>query len=158
GGASLVSAAPLRVVVTRDEGLDGPLSHALERRGFEAVHCAVVGEAPAPDAEPLERAARSIERYDWLGVASQRAVAAVLAARSGSPLPATLKTAAVGEKTAASLVAAGAAAPLTAASAGAAALIEALRDAESWSEKRVLLPRALEGGRELADAFRRWGA
>ena len=67
-----MSAAPLRVVVTRDEGLDGPLSSALAERGLEAVHCAVVGEAPAPDAEPLERAARSLECYDWLVVASQR--------------------------------------------------------------------------------------
>src|SRR5206468_10613273 len=71
-GAPPVSAAPLRVVVTRDEGLDGPLSSALAERGLEAVHCAVVGEAPAPDAEPLQRAARSLECYDWLVVASQR--------------------------------------------------------------------------------------
>ena len=148
----------MRVMVTRDEGLDGPLSHALERRGLEAVHCAVVGDAPAPDAEPLERAARALERYDWLVVASQRAVAALMAARAGIPLPASIKCAAVGEKTAAALVAAGAAAPLTAPSAGAAALIDALREADGWREKRVLLPRALEGGRELADAFRRWGA
>jgi len=153
-----VSAAPLRVVVTRDEGLDGPLSSALAERGLEAVHCAVVGEAPAPDAEPLERAARSLECYDWLVVASQRAISALMAARAGLPLPSTLRTAAVGEKTAAALAAAGAAAPLTAPTAGAAALVAVLREADSWREKRVLVPRALEGGRELADAMRRWGA
>src|SRR5262249_33068002 len=34
----------------------------------------------------------------------------------------------------------------------------AIGEAESWRERRVLLPRALEGGRELGDAMRRWGA
>jgi len=147
-----------RVVVTRDESLDGPLSSALMRRGLEPVACTVVSEVPAPEPEVLERAAASLEKYNWLVVASQRAVTAVMAARQGRPLPARLRTAAVGEQSAAALVAAGAVQPLTATSAGAAALIAQLRDADHWPGKRVVLPRAFEGGRELADAFRHWGA
>jgi len=147
-----------RVVVTRDESLDGPLSSALLRRGLEPVACNVVFEVPAPEPEMLERAAASLEHRDWMVVTSQRAVAAVMAARQGRPLPAKLRTAAVGEKTAAALVAAGAASPITAAGAGALALIAQLRDEDHWPGKRVLLPRALEGGRELAVAFKRWGA
>jgi uroporphyrinogen-III synthase len=148
----------MRVAVTRDEGLDGPLSEALRQRGLEPVHCTVVGEAPAPELEPLERMALALEGYQWLIVASQRAVTSLLAARAGRPLPPGLKTAAVGEKTAASLVAAGAFSPLTAPGAGAAALIAVLRDAGPWRGRRVLVPRALDGGRELAESLRRWGA
>ena len=147
-----------RVAVTRDESLDGPLSSALLRRGLEPVTCNVVFEVPAPEPEMLERAATSLEQRDWMVVTSQRAVTAVMAARRDRPLPARLRTAAVGEKTAAALIAAGATSPIIAASPGAMALIAHLRDADHWPGKRVMLPRALEGGRELADAFRRWGA
>ena len=153
-----MSHAPRRIVVTRDEGLDGPLASALALRGMEPVSCSVVLEAPAPDPELLERAACSLEDWDWMVVASQRAVSALLAARGERALPAGLKTAAVGEKTAAALVAAGAASPVTAPEAGAVPLVAVLRDMDDWSRRRVLLPRALEGGRELADALRRWGA
>lgn len=149
--------APRRVVVTRDEGLDGPLSSALIERGMEPVQCSVLTEAPAPEPEVLERIAGALEAYDWLVVASQRAVSALMAARQGRPLPGALRTAAVGEKTAAALVAAGARAPLVAPNAGAAALVAVLRDADRWPGRRALLPRALEGGRELAEALRRWG-
>ena len=153
-----MSTAPRRVVVTREEGLDGPLTLALAQRGLEAVQCSVVHEVPAPEPELLEHAARTLEQRDWLVVASQRAVSALMLARAGRPLPGGLRTAAVGEKTAAALVAAGAASPLTAPSAGAVPLVAALREADLWSGKQVLLPRALEGGREIADALRRWGA
>src|SRR5262249_25109048 len=134
------------------------LAEALRRRGLEPVPCAVVSEAPAPEPEPLERMARTIERYQWLVVASGRAVMAVMEARNQAPLPAGLRPAAVGERTAERLVAAGAAAPLTANVAGAAALIDALEHAASWRGVRVLVPRALEGGREIGEALRRWGA
>lgn len=151
--------APLRrVAVTRDERMDGPLSSALARRGLEPVACSVVAEAPAPEPKVLRQAAQSVEQRDWLIAASERAVSGLMAARGGRPLPQTLRTAAVGERTAAALVAAGAVAPLTATIAGAAALIAKLRDAERWPGKRVLLPRALEGGREIAGALRRLGA
>ena len=148
----------LRVAVTRDEGLDGPLTEALRRRGLDPVTCTVVGEAPPPEPEPLARAARNLEAYQWLVVASQRAVAALLEARGGAPLPASLRTAAVGAKTAARLVAAGAGMPLTAPAAGASALIGVLRGADEWPGRRVLIPRALEGGRELGQSLRQWEA
>jgi uroporphyrinogen-III synthase len=153
-----VRAHPLRVAVTRDEGLDGPLTEALRRRGFQPVSCTVVNDAPPTEPEPLARAAEKLETYHWLVVASQRAVSALLEARGGRPLPPTLRTAAVGAKTAARLVAYGADSPLTAPGAGAAALIEALRGADLWPGRRVLLPRALEGGRELGQSLRHWGA
>ena len=148
----------LRVAVTRDEGLDGPLSEALRRRGLEPVTCTVVSEAEAPDLEPLAVAARGLEGYQWLVAASQRAVAALCEARARKPLPPSLRTAAVGAKTAARLVACGAVSPLMGVGPGAAPLIEALRDADRWPGLRVLIPRALEGGRDLGWSLRGWGA
>jgi uroporphyrinogen-III synthase len=148
---------PLRVAVTREEPPDGPLATALRRHGLVPVPCPAIAEAPPPDPEPLERAARSLEEYQWLVVASVRAVRALLEARKG-PLPGGLRTAAVGARTARALAAAGALDPLTAPVAGAAPLIPVLRDAEAWPGRRVLLPRALEGGGELGRALRAWRA
>jgi len=152
-----MSANRRRVLVTRDESLDGPLSLALLRRGLQPVACSVLSHVASPEPEALVRAARSLEDYQWLIVASQRAVAALMVARGGRPLPPTLRTAAVGERTAGSLVAAGAAQPLTAASPGSAALIAALARADRWPGRRVLVPRAAEGGREVVDALRQRG-
>lgn len=153
-----VNGHPLRVAVTRDEGLDGPLTEALRRRGLDPVTCTVVSEAAPPEPEPLARAARDLESYQWLVVASQRAVAALMEARGGHPLPASLRTAAVGAKTAARLVECGAVSPLTGKGSGATALIQALTGADLWPGRRVLIPRAVEGGRDLGWSLRRWGA
>lgn len=149
---------PFRVAVTRDEPADGALNEALRRAGLEPVSCAVVREAPAPEPERLAHAARELETYDWLVVASARAVAALSAARSGEPFPVRLRTAAVGARTAAELVAHGAVAPLLAPREGAEPLLAVLREADDWAQRRVLLPRALEGGHELGIALRTLGA
>ncbi|MBI5709067.1 MAG: uroporphyrinogen-III synthase, partial [Candidatus Eisenbacteria bacterium] len=106
----------------------------------------------------LARAAAALDTADWLVVASARAVSALFAARGGRPLPAHLRTAAVGESTAAALRSAGAAAVFTATRAGAAALLAALRGADDWRARRVLLPRAADGGRELGEGLRTLGA
>ena len=153
-----MSSRPLRVAVTRDEAPDGPLTEALRRRGMQPVCCPVVAEEAAPDPEALRRAANELERYDWLVAASARAVSALMGARSNQPLPPGLRTAAVGASTAAALTAHGASAPLTAPLAGATALIEVLRPADSWPGRRVLLPRAQNGGCELGEALRGFGA
>ncbi len=112
---------PLRVAVTRDEAPDGPLSEALRHHGFEPFPCPAIADAPPPDPAPLRKAARALDDYHWLVVASARAVRALVEARDGRDLPAGLRTAAVGAKTAAALVDCGARNPLTAPVAGAAA-------------------------------------
>lgn len=153
-----MSGLPLRVAMTRDEGPDGELARALRARGLDPVSCPAVTTAPSPEQARLEDSARHVERYDWLVVASARAVVALIDARNGAPLPAALRTAAVGQRTAAVLVENGAHAPLTAARAGATALLDVLAAAGPWTGRRCLLPRALDGGRALADALRRLGA
>lgn len=148
----------LRVAVTRDEATDGPLGEALRRHGMLPVGCAVVAEAPPPDLAPLIGAASELERYDWLVVASVRAVTALMGARGHRPLPPGLRTAAVGPRSAAELVACGATSPITALSAGAGPLMLALSHADRWPGRRVLLPRAAEGRRDLGESLRRHGA
>ena len=153
-----MSQRALRVAVTRDENPEGPLAEALRRRGMVPVSCPVVVEEAVREPEALTRAARELGRYDWLIAASARAVSALMAARANRPVPAEIRTAAVGPSTAAALQAHGAVAPLTAPGAGAAALIEVLRSADSWEGRRVLLPCAENGGRELGEAVRGFGA
>jgi uroporphyrinogen-III synthase len=153
-----MTAAALRVAVTRDEADDGPLSQALRRRALEPVSCRVIREAPPADPENLTRAASELERYDWLVVASARAVTALAEARGERPFPAALRTAAVGRKSAAALEAYGARAPLVAPAAGAGPLVLVLREADHWPGKRVLLPHAADGRPKLAAALRRFGA
>lgn len=155
---SAANGHPLRVAVTRDEGLDGPLTEALRRRGLDPVTCAVVSEAAPSEPESLGRAARELECYQWLVVASQRAVRALIDARGGRALPPTLRTAAVGARTAARLIEAGASEPITGTNPGAAGLIDALAGAELWPGRRVLIPRAADGGREIGWSLRHWGA
>jgi uroporphyrinogen-III synthase len=146
-----------RVVVTRDEPADGPLATALRRAGLEAVPVPVVTHAGPLDPEPLRRAASTLETYDWLIAASRRGVEALMDARPGTKLPRSLRTAATGTSTAQALAARGATGTLIAREAGADGLIAALAG-ESWSGKRVLLPRAEEGSRDIACALRAMGA
>jgi uroporphyrinogen-III synthase len=148
-----------RVAVTRDEDSDGPLSAALLDAGFEPGLCRVATEAPPVDSGPLVDAARHLDGYDWIVLASQRAVRAISQARDGRPWPRGVRTAAVGARTANALVSAGAdPAPFVAREAGADALWAALAVQDSWTGRRVLVP-AVEGGRRsIIDGLRVAGA
>lgn len=146
-----------RVAVTRDEDRDGPLASALAAHGLSPVPCPVLVEAPAGDLAALAAAARDLERYDWVVLASARAVRAVAAAR-GRPWPVGIRTAAVGESTARAIGHAGVELPpLVGASDGAEALWQALAPA-AWSDVRVLVPTTPGGRTDLADRLRDAGA
>jgi len=147
-----------RVAVTRDEGADGDLTRAVRAAGLEPVRCPAVATLPPRDVEPVTHAARTLHSYDWLIAASARAVAALVEARAGEPLPSNLRTAAVGGHTAAALARAGAREVLIAPEPGAAALADRLREADAWPGRRVLLPRAEEGRTEIASTLRGLGA
>jgi uroporphyrinogen-III synthase len=148
----------MRVAVTRDEPVDGPLTLALRRAGLEPVRCAAVRSAPAPEPDRFARIARNLGFYDWLVVASARAVSALGSARDGEPLPKHLRTAAVGARTARALAECGAIAPLFPGREGAGPLILLLREVGDWAGLRVLMPRALEGGRQISIALHGFGA
>jgi len=146
------------VAVTRDEPAGGPLARALEAVGFVAVPCPVLVAQPPPDPGALARAATGLDAFDWVVVASARAVAALAAARGGR-WPAGVRTAAVGSRTAAALRDLGAwPPPIVGEGDGAEPLWTRLRGADTWPGRRVLVA-TTPGGREfLADALRDAGA
>jgi uroporphyrinogen-III synthase len=93
------------VVVTRAETVDGPLSSELRALGLKVLAWPVLSIGPARDAAALEQALGRLNEFEWLVFASQHAVAEV--ARRVPVPPAYLNVAAVGERTAEALSAAG---------------------------------------------------
>ncbi len=149
---------PWRVAVTRDEDSGGPLASALIAAGLTPCPCPVLVEASPDDSAALGAAARELEHYDWVVVASARAVASISRARGG-PWPAHLRTAAVGDATSRALVAAGVAVlPVVGDGDGAEALWAALADVVSWTSVRVLVPTTSGGRTDLAERLRAAGA
>lgn len=73
------------VVVTRDEGTDGPLSSELERRGAQVLLWPTVRSTSPEDSEPLETALAALDSYDWIAFTSARAATAVLERHPEAP-------------------------------------------------------------------------
>lgn len=93
------------IVVTRDEGPEGPLGHLLRERGFRVYHWPTIRIVPAADTAALEESLAELASFDWVVFTSPRAVAAVLdGVGSDAARP---RIAAVGESTAAALAEAG---------------------------------------------------
>lgn len=89
------------VVVTRDEGPDGPLTRLLSERGLRVYHWPTIRIGPPADPAPLDAALAELDSFDWVVFTSPRAVAAVTARRRLPPEG--VRVAAVGQATAASL-------------------------------------------------------
>jgi uroporphyrinogen-III synthase len=118
----------------------------------------VLVEAPPPAVAALVDAAAALATYDWIVCASVRSVTALAAARRDA-WPSGLRTAAVGPRTAAALVAAGATpAPLAGDTDGADSLWTQLRAADQWPGRRVLLATTPGGRRTLAESLAAAGA
>ncbi|MFW5951793.1 MAG: uroporphyrinogen-III synthase, partial [Gemmatimonadota bacterium] len=66
------------VVVTRDEGQNGPLGRLLRERGFRVHYWPTIRIAPPADPGPLEAALAELGSFDWAVFTSPRAVAAVV--------------------------------------------------------------------------------
>lgn len=146
------------MAVTRDEAADGPLSQALSALGFVPVPCPCTIESPPSDETTLRAAAAQLATYDWVVCASTRAVNALMTARQ-APWPRGQRTAAVGHRTAAALVQAGAdPPPVVAPDSGAEALWATLQDRDTWTGRRVLVPAVAAGRQDLIDGMRRAGA
>jgi uroporphyrinogen-III synthase len=158
------------VVVTRDEGDDGPLSTRLADRGFRVLNWPTIRFDLPEDPGPLEAGAAALDAFDWAVFTSPRAVLATVAAARGYgslaeaeghalPVrPAALRVAAVGEATAASLAEAGWAADVVPETATGDALVVALAEAGVGDGDRVFFP-ASEIARDVVpDGVRRLGA
>ena len=139
-----------RAAVTSDEGPAGRLHAALSQFHFEPVSCAVMIESLPDDAAPLIDAAADLERYDWIVCASARSVTALSRAR-GRAWPPRLRTAAVGQRTAAAIVEAGVeVTPVVGEADGAESLWRVLQPKDQWAGRKVLIPTVPGGLRILA--------
>jgi uroporphyrinogen-III synthase len=161
-GPKPLDATPLagqRILVTREEEQDGDLSRAIAALGGIPVRCPLVRTEPPKDPTPLRRAASEASRYRWILFASARAVDAFARARGADgPLPTSTRLAAVGPGTARRATECFGRVDLIAEESTGAGLAAALASIEDLKGKRVLLPRAEEGGRELSEALRAAGA
>jgi uroporphyrinogen-III synthase len=151
-----------RVLVTRQPEQARGLAEALAAEGARVVEVPLIATAPPEDTDALDAAVAALASYDWIAFASANAARAVADAsmRTGRPLPARLRIAAVGPSTADEVVRC---------LPGASVALQPERDfrAEGLAEafraialggRRVLLPVSARGRDTLAAALRQQGA
>lgn len=146
----------LRIVVTRAESDDGPLSAALRRAGAKPIVVPLVGIDPVDHDET--RAPIAIPDFDWLVFTSGNGVrmfAAQLDTGALSAFRAHRRIASVGPATARAVAECGANSALIAPEFIAESLANALGDVAG---KRILWPRAAGARSVLADTLRSRGA
>ncbi|MCH7666251.1 MAG: uroporphyrinogen-III synthase [Acidobacteria bacterium] len=95
----------VQVIVTRSEGVEGPLTRLLRERGARVLNWPVVAIEPLQHPGALEEALQNLPSYDWIVFTSPRAVAAVTVRRP--PPKGRPRVAAVGDATAGQLADAG---------------------------------------------------
>jgi uroporphyrinogen III methyltransferase / synthase len=143
------------VVVTRDEPRDGPLSARLRALGLDVLWWPVIRVAPPADAAPLEAALAEAADLDWVVFTSGHAVEPVTARLRARPT--SLRMAAVGAATAATLREHGWEPDLVPEQASAEGLIAALAPRIERGA-RVLFPASSRALPALAAGLRKLGA
>jgi uroporphyrinogen III methyltransferase/synthase len=136
-----------RIMVTRPRGQAERLALALEELGADVIEFPTIRIAPPSSYEGLDRAVRSLERYDWLLFTSANGVRAffsrLLSAGKDARALHRCRVAAIGPETAAELRRRGIVADVIPREFRAEGLLAALEPA-SMRGKRALLPRASE--------------
>ena len=152
----LESREPQRVVVTRSEAGDGPLSSELRNLGLPVLLWPAVSVAMA-DRGPLEKALARLDSFQWIVFASRHAVAAVTELQATQP--GNLKVAAVGHATAQVLRHRGWSVDLLPDDSNAAALVEAFEAAKViGAGVRVFFPASSRALPTIAAGLRQLGA
>ena len=146
----------LRVVVTREEDPDGPLSTALAARGATVLNWAAVRTAAAADDGPLRAELERLGTFDWVVFTSRRAVDAV--AGMGLPGPAGPRVAVVGPATADAVVGNGWRVDLVPDRATGAELANALARAGVGTGTRLLFPASEIAADTVPQRLRELGA
>jgi uroporphyrinogen-III synthase len=142
------------VVVTRAQEQQGAVRQQLEALGAQVLDLPALVIGPPDEWGPLDDALAELDQFHWLVVSSANGVQAVEARLQR---PSSLKIAAVGRKTAASLDQLGAPADFVPPTFVADSLIDHF-PVSGWG-LRLLLPRVQSGGRTvLAEAFAEAGA
>lgn len=126
------------IVVTRGEGVHGPLSRLLAAHGARVLNWGTIEFAPPEDETPLlEALARLEECYDWICFSSPRAVDAVL---NRVKVPARVQVAAVGPSTARALEEGGWPVHRVPEEASGSGLVDSFREAGNTVGTRILFP------------------
>jgi uroporphyrinogen-III synthase len=148
-----------RVLVTRAAHQAGKLSDGLRAKGAEPVEVPVLEIAPPDNFEPLDRALRQLDSYDWLILTSANTVRSLVerAAELGLVLSssASFEVAAIGSGTAMEARDAGLTVALVPESYVAESLVESLR--VRVAGKKVLLARAAVARDVIPEALRAAG-
>ncbi len=155
---SLLPLAGRRVLVTRALHQAGKLSEGLRALGAEAVEVPVLEIRPPATYGPLDAALRQLDSYDWLILTSANTVRALSerASELGLVQPAGLKTAAVGEATAAAARKSGFDVSFVPEAYVAESLVEGLLTCTRG--QRILLARAAAARDVIPDSLRAAGA
>lgn len=155
GGRARLPLAGVRVVVTRAEEADGPLSKRLAERGAEVLNWPVLAFQPPEDPAALVEALGRLRDYDWILFTSPRAVEAV---QERAEIPdGRPRIAAVGGSTAGILRRASWPVDLEASPASADALLRAFAEIDCRG-CRMLLPASSIARPTLARGLERLGA
>lgn len=149
------SSEPMRVVVTRSEPADGPLSSELRSFGLPVLLWPAVSVEIA-EKGPLEDVLRRAASFDWIVFASRHAVAAVTQILPRAPEG--VRIAAVGQATAQVLRQRGWPVDLLPPDANAAALVEAFETTAAVKGCRVLFPASSRALPTIATGLTQLGA
>jgi uroporphyrinogen-III synthase len=146
---------PQRVVVTRAESSNGPLSSQLRNLGLSVLLWPVV-TVEVVEKAPLEAALRHIESFDWIVFASRHAVAAVTELLATAPT--SVRIAAVGQATAQVLRQRGWPVDLLPSESNAAGLVEAFASNNTLQGARILYPASSRALPTIATGLTQLGA
>lgn len=144
------------VVVTREEGSDGPLSSRLSGLGAQVFHWPCTQTREPDDTGPLEEALSKLESYDWIIFSSGRAVEAVTR-RVERPFIGP-RIAAVGKATAKVLQSSGWSADFVPESFSGSALVEAFAKNDWAVNVKVLFPASSIAHETITNGLRGLGA
>lgn len=151
---TLSNSSGARVVVTRAESRDGPLSSQLRTLGLEVLLWPAVSVAAANGAA-LEQALARIAEFDWVVFASRVAVTAVI--KMCPQLPKAVRVAAIGRATAQVLRGRGFRVDLMPNEANAAALVDAFAE-QGCAGARILYPASSRALPTIAQGLTQLGA
>ena len=153
-GRTTADREPKRVVVTRSEASDGPLSSELRNLGLSVLLWPAV-TVEMTEKGPLEAALADIKSFQWIVFASRHAVAAVTALMATPPVG--VRIAAVGQATAQVLRQRGWPVDLLPSEANAAALVDAFA-AATIEGARILFPASSRALPTIAAGLKQLGA
>jgi uroporphyrinogen-III synthase len=158
--ASTLPLAGRRILVTRAVQQAGTLSDGLKALGAESVEVPVLEMRPPASYEPLDKAIRGLDSFDWLILTSANTATAVAARARGLDVDVSniklLKVAAIGNATAEAARKAGFRVTVVPDSYDSEGLVASLGN--SVKDKKVLLARATVARDVVPDSLTKLGA